>query len=72
MDKFAIFYQVITENTSEERVSQRRRGETKQPSSRQKSTDKSHQLELISNPTIYPVDAAGGQKAAEESSPYQE
>lgn len=69
-DKFAVLYEVVTENTSEERVSQRRRGETKQPPT--DAPERPQQLELIPRPATYAADSATNLKAAEASSQWQE
>jgi superfamily II DNA or RNA helicase len=71
-DKFAILYEVVTENTSEERVSQRRRGEAEQPPPvTKKNRDLSRQLELIPSPTAYPTHFPPAAKAAEESASWE-
>jgi len=65
--KRAILYEVITENTSEERTSQRRRGEKpSQPKQRQKSkkTD-DRQLDILPPTPIYEVGRSHSPKAAE-------
>lgn len=60
-DKQAILYEVVTEDTSEERTSQRRRGE----SDGKQDDDKYRQLSLV--PETYPKKPRPTLKAAEKS-----
>lgn len=63
-NKQAILYEVVTENTSEEKTSQRRRGESpEQPTS-------SHQLELLSFSSPQQINPRRKLKAAEQSNPW--
>jgi superfamily II DNA or RNA helicase len=66
-NKQAILYEVVAENTSEERTSKRRRGET----FKQKNKPaKPQQLELLES-DIYKVDSNPTKRAAESSTPWQ-
>jgi superfamily II DNA or RNA helicase len=64
-NKLAILYEVIAENTSEERTSQRRRGNVEKPQKEQP-----RQLELI--PNLYEIKRRHSPKAAEESETWEE
>ncbi|NJR48957.1 MAG: DEAD/DEAH box helicase [Leptolyngbyaceae cyanobacterium CSU_1_3] len=55
--KLALLYEVVAEDTSEESVSRRRKGETFKP--------KSNQLELVPSPPIYAVPTPSIPRAAE-------
>ena len=70
-DKFAILYEVVAENTSEERVSQRRRGESESSPVTEKNRDRPRQLELIVSNTTYSTDSPPAAKAAEESTSWE-
>ncbi len=65
-NKLALLYEVITEDTSEERTSQRRRGEENQP---YQAPEK--QLELLPSPTLYEVNPGKTFQAAESSSEWK-
>ena len=67
-NKLAVLYEVVAEDTSEERTSERRRGirGTQQPQQREKPKLKHQQLEIISTPSPYKVHPATP-KAAESS-----
>jgi superfamily II DNA or RNA helicase len=64
-NKLAILYEVIAEDTSEERTSQRRRGSVEKP----KKQDKPRQLELI--PNLYEIKRPATPKAAEDSGKWE-
>ena len=72
-NKRAILYEVITEDTSEESTSQRRRGEEKSQESpkpknrKQVSTKKYQQLEIVKPTPLYGVNSPTSQRAAEAS-----
>lgn len=72
LGKQAILYEVVTEDTSEERVSQRRRAAKTKPLSNQNNKKKatnSQQLEILPSTIIYSTDSIGGLKAAEPQAP---
>ena len=56
--KLALLYEVVAEDTSEEGVSRRRKGETP-------SRSPQHQLELVPNPSVYAVPKKSIPRAAE-------
>jgi superfamily II DNA or RNA helicase len=56
--KLALLYEVVAEDTTEESVSRRRKGESY-------SKPKSHQLELVPTPTLYTVPPKSVPRAAE-------
>ncbi|KAM3115157.1 DEAD/DEAH box helicase family protein [Phormidesmis sp. 146-33] len=62
--KLALLYEVVAEDTTEENVSRRRKGETARSS-------KSHQLELVP-PTIYAVPAKTVPRAAESEADWDD
>ena len=68
-NKLAILYEVVTEGTSEERTSQRRRGDydtsRKPPTKRKKSQSNHEQLEILPSPSPYEVKPKQAPKAAE-------
>lgn len=73
-NKLAILYEVVTEGTSEERTSQRRRGygESKKPSqSKPKPQRKHEQLEILPSPSPYDVKPKSSPKAAESSTEWE-
>ena len=70
-DKFAILYEVVAENTSEERVSQRRRGESDSGTKTEKNQEKPRQLELVPSPITYSTHSPPAAKAAEESTSWE-
>ncbi|NJO72186.1 MAG: DEAD/DEAH box helicase, partial [Oscillatoriales cyanobacterium RM1_1_9] len=53
VNKQAILYEVVTEDTSEERTSQRRRGEVKPFKPRTQKSSQPQQLDLLSYPVVY-------------------
>lgn len=61
-EKLAIMYEVVAEDTTEERTSQRRRGDTEE---REKTPTR--QLELIPSPVQYTISPRKNPKAAESS-----
>lgn len=67
--KFAILYEVITEDTSEERTSERRRGSGDRPQLKEMPKPKSRQLELLPSPP--PSKPRSMPKAAESSVPWK-
>ncbi|MGK7915108.1 MAG: DEAD/DEAH box helicase family protein [Prochloraceae cyanobacterium] len=74
-NKFSLLYEVVTEDTTEERTSQRRRGSpvSKQPKlDKPKQKPKQRQLELVPSPSPYQVDRASTLKAAESSAKWGE
>ena len=72
-NKLAILYEVIADNTTEEQVSRRRRGESiKTQFVNKDSGSKIQQLELISSRTNYPNNIIKGQKAAETSTEWSD
>ncbi len=66
-NKLAILYEVVAENTAEEKTSDRRRG-VEPNQQKKKPKAKSPQLELIPTPSPYQVDRSKNLKAAESSS----
>jgi superfamily II DNA or RNA helicase len=77
VNKLAILYEVVTENTSEERTSQRRRGgmqiEKPQPKSIIKSPEPEHQqLEIFKPTPIYGMNRETTKKAAESPAKWGE
>jgi superfamily II DNA or RNA helicase len=74
-DKFkqAILYEVVSEDTAEERTSKRRRGSSSKPSPKPKS-DKVRQLQLVSDPEdpipLYARQSGAVPRAADESGSY--
>ena len=70
-DKFAILYEVVAENTSEQRVSQRRRGEYDSGAKKEKNREKPRQFELIPSPITYSTDSPPVARAAEESTSWE-
>lgn len=73
-NKFAILYEVITEDTSEESVSQRRRSSYEADAKIAKLPDRSSskQLEILPNITNYPRQETGLLKAAESPKKWSE
>ncbi|WP_204103140.1 MULTISPECIES: DEAD/DEAH box helicase family protein [Spirulina sp. CCY15215] len=79
-DKVAILYEVVSEETSEERTSKRRKGDELQdvnqedwqkPKPKQKSTEPKHkQLEIVSDRPLYDVPDRTTPKAAESKESY--
>ncbi len=65
-NKLAILYEVVAEDTSEERTSQRRRGENINPT--KNVTKKARQLELLPDDFSYDITANKSYKAAESQS----
>ena len=77
VNKLAILYEVVTENTSEERTSQRRRGgmqvEKPQPKSIIKPPEPEHQkIEIVKPTPIYGVNRETTKKAAESPAKWGE
>jgi superfamily II DNA or RNA helicase len=77
VNKLAILYEVVTENTSEERTSQRRRGgmqvEKPQPKSIIKPPEPEHQqLEIFKPTPIYGMNRETAKKAAESPAKWGE
>lgn len=68
LDKQAILYEVVTEATSEERTSQRRRGEIKPFKSKRKQATQHQQLDLL-NPRT--TESEPAKRAAEPSPKWQ-
>ena len=68
-NKLAILYEVVTEGTSEERTSQRRRGDydtsRKPPTKRKKPQSNHEQLEILPSPSPYEIKPKQTPKAAE-------
>jgi superfamily II DNA or RNA helicase len=64
--KLAILYEVVSEDTSEEKTSERRRGKN------DNSGSKTNQLELISNSNVYDLKPSKIPKAAEKPSEWPE
>ncbi|NET49395.1 MAG: DEAD/DEAH box helicase [Merismopedia sp. SIO2A8] len=79
-NKLAILYEVISEDTSEERTSQRRHGLTGknqshryiEPKKVDKPKPKHRQLEILPSPSIYEVNPTDTHKAAESSAKWDE
>lgn len=71
-NKQAILYEVITENTTEERTAQRRRGEGKSQKPQKKYQAGYQQLELIKPESTYEVSPNSIPKVAESSPKWQE
>ncbi|MDY7024067.1 MAG: ATP-dependent helicase, partial [Cyanobacteriota bacterium] len=67
-NKQAILYEVVTENTAEERTAQRRKGQTQYSPSQKKSQPKSQQLELLK----YGTNTQPAKRAAESSGTWKE
>ncbi|GBF81478.1 DEAD/DEAH box helicase family protein [Aphanothece sacrum] len=63
-NKLAILYEIVAENTSEERTSERRRGENQ---SIEKETNQPQQLELLPSASPYEIKSQKSLKAAESS-----
>jgi superfamily II DNA or RNA helicase len=66
--KLAVLYEVVSEDTAEERVAQRRRGETPPA----KGQTPSRQLELIPSPVAYPTQGITVPKAADTAGKWPE
>lgn len=64
-NKLALLYEVVTEDTSEEYTSERRRGFSQQQQSKEKPKLAPQQLELIPSPSPYKVNPSKTPKAAE-------
>lgn len=73
-DKLAILYEVVSEDTSEERTSKRRKGQNDWQKSKpkKKSEEPQHkQLEIIETPSPYETPSPSIPKAAESSGKYE-
>ncbi|MBW4620843.1 MAG: DEAD/DEAH box helicase family protein [Cyanosarcina radialis HA8281-LM2] len=69
-NKLAILYEVVTEDTSEERTSRRRRGLDKQNATTVET--KERQLEIVKPTPIYGTNTNRSQRAAESPDPWQD
>ena len=73
-DKLAILYEVVSEDTSEERTSKRRKGKDnwQKPKPKKNAIESQHkQLEFIDNPAPYDIPSPSIPKAAESSGKYE-
>jgi superfamily II DNA or RNA helicase len=72
-NKLALLYEVVAEDTSEERTSERRRGrEGKDKPQKRTEREKPQQLELITSPPEYEIGRERSPKAAEPPSQWGE
>ncbi|MGB3695253.1 MAG: DEAD/DEAH box helicase family protein [Spirulinaceae cyanobacterium] len=74
-DKLALLYEVVTEDTSEERVSQRRRAKETQAvvtKPKKVNQDKPKQLEILPSPISYKMPKVPPPKAAEKGEKWSE
>ena len=64
-DKFALLYEVVAEDTSEEGTSARRRNEPQRRGGRREGEEENRQLEIVPSKVIYGVSANVAKRAAE-------